>query len=255
MASSSANRQIFINSLLQFMKTYGFDGVDIDWEYPGADDRGGTATDTENYVALVRDMRAIFGSAYGISATIPSSYWYLRWFNMEGMDPYLDYWNLMSYDIHGVWDGTNKFTGPYVRPHTNITEIKLGLDLLWRNNLDPGKVTLGLGWYGRSFTLSDPSCNTPGCIFSSGGAAGECTHASGVLSNAEIFRIIDENNVTPQFDAEAGVKWITWNNDQWVSYDDGQTMALKIGLANQQCLGGTMVWAIVSSWSMTIVIV
>jgi chitinase len=52
----------------------------------------------------------------------------------------------MSYDIHGVWDATNQFTGPYVLPHTNLTEIDEGLDLLWRNNINPLQVTLGLGW-------------------------------------------------------------------------------------------------------------
>lgn len=35
MASTSANRASFISQLLQFIQTYGFDGVDIDWEYPG----------------------------------------------------------------------------------------------------------------------------------------------------------------------------------------------------------------------------
>jgi chitinase len=103
MVSTSASRQTFITSLLQFMKTYGFDGVDIDWEYPGAPDRGGAIVNTANFVLLLQEMREAFGSAYGISATLPSSYWYLRWFDIQGMEQYLDWFNVMTYDIHGVW--------------------------------------------------------------------------------------------------------------------------------------------------------
>jgi chitinase len=75
MASSVANRVALITSLTQFMTTYGFDGVDIDWEYPGASDRGGVKADTANFVTLLQELRASFGTKYGISATLPSSYW------------------------------------------------------------------------------------------------------------------------------------------------------------------------------------
>jgi chitinase len=61
MTSSSGNRQEFITGLLDFMNHYGFDGVDLDWEYPQADDRGGVTADTENYVALVTELRAALG--------------------------------------------------------------------------------------------------------------------------------------------------------------------------------------------------
>ncbi|KUJ13269.1 glycoside hydrolase [Mollisia scopiformis] len=243
MASTAANRKTFIDSVLQFMTTWGFDGVDLDWEYPGAPDRGGINADTANFVALLRDMRAAFGNLYGISCTVPASFWYLRWFDIKGMEQYLDFFNVMTYDIHGVWDSTNKFTGPYVRPHTNLTEIRQGLDLLWRNNVNPANVNMGLGWYGRSFTLSDPSCNRPGCVFSSGGNPGECTKSAGTLSNAEILRIIHTKGLTPEMDSVAGVKWVSWGN-QWVSYDDGETIALKIDAANRWCLGGKLIWAI-----------
>jgi chitinase len=69
MTSSQGNRAKFISGLMQFMKTYGFDGVDLDWEYPGADDRGGVAADTANYVSFAQELRAAFGSTYGISMT------------------------------------------------------------------------------------------------------------------------------------------------------------------------------------------
>jgi chitinase len=119
------------------------------------------------------------------------------------------------------------------------------LDLLWRNDVSPAKVTLGLGWYG-SFTLSDRSCNKPDgkCQFSEGGKPGSCTNTAGTLSNAEIFRILDSTGAKTSFDEEAAVKWVTWDSDQWVSYDDGETMQLKIKAANKWCLGGTMVWAV-----------
>lgn len=48
--------------------------------------------------------------------------------------------------VHGVWDAQSKFLGPNLATHTNITEIDMGLDLLWRAGVEPGKVVLGLGW-------------------------------------------------------------------------------------------------------------
>ena len=98
MSSSSDNRAQFIDGLKTFMDTYGFDGVDIDWEYPQADDRGGAQGDTANYVSLVKEMRAVFGTKYGITVTLPTSYWYLQHFDLPGLQANIDWFNLMSYD-------------------------------------------------------------------------------------------------------------------------------------------------------------
>lgn len=48
--------------------------------------------------------------------------------------------------VHGVWDAESKNIGPYIAPHTNLTEIDLALDLLWRADIEPAKVVLGQGW-------------------------------------------------------------------------------------------------------------
>lgn len=96
MVSSSTSRAAFIKSAVSFMKTYAFDGIDIDWEYPAATDRDGVAADTANFVAFLEELRAACGSTYTISATLPSSYWYMQGFDLAGMEQYLDYFNIMS---------------------------------------------------------------------------------------------------------------------------------------------------------------
>ena len=142
-------------------------------------------------------------------------------------------------------DAQSKFVGPYIAPHTNLTEIDIALDLFWRAGVDSSKVVMGQGWYGRSFTLADPSCSTPNgvCKFTGGANPGPCSKASGIFDYREISDIITKNNLQPVHDEKAGVKWITWDSNQWVSYDDAQTFQQKRDFANSRCLGGLMVWA------------
>ena len=106
------------------------------------------------------------------------------------------------------------YTGPFVYAHTNLTEIDQTMDLMWRNNIHPSKITLGLGFYGRSFTLSDPNCKGPGCGFSAGGDPGPCTASAGTLSFSEIEDVIANNNPTVTLDSKAAVKIVTWNGNR-----------------------------------------
>jgi len=96
MVSSSSSRSAFTSSMEAFMEQYGFQGVDLDWEYPVADTRGGKPADTENFVSLVKEMRAAFGTKYGISLTLAPDYWYLRYFDAISMEPYVDWFGFMA---------------------------------------------------------------------------------------------------------------------------------------------------------------
>ncbi|KAK2853243.1 hypothetical protein FQN49_005269, partial [Arthroderma sp. PD_2] len=251
MASSADSRKVFIGSVIKTLEEFGFDGLDVDWEYPVADDRGGSKSDYANYVLLLRELKDAFGTKYGLTMAIPASYWYLRGFDLKNMVKYVDWFNVMSYDIHGTWDGHSAWTKEVINPHTNLTEISSGLDLLWRNSVPAEKVLLGLGFYGRSFTLGDPRCNNPGCAFkrtgdeNSGGALpGRCTLNSGTLSDYEINRVLKSKSPELVYNEEAGVNWITWDKDQWVSFDDARTLKQKASFANKLCLGGTFAWAL-----------
>ncbi|KAL4738184.1 hypothetical protein BDV11DRAFT_171259 [Aspergillus similis] len=68
----------YIYAPVWYVRAYSltFDGVALDWEYPGAGDRGGKPEDTENYVLLMKTLRETFdasGNTYGITFTAPSS--------------------------------------------------------------------------------------------------------------------------------------------------------------------------------------
>lgn len=156
---------------------------------------------------------------------------------------HVDWVNVMSYDLHGVWDATNPI-GNTVLSHTNLTEIKLALDLFWRNSIPANKLNLGVGFYGRSFQLSDPSCSQPGCQFKGGALPGPCTANSGTLAYFEIMDLISQKNLSPYYDKEAQAKYVVWDNDQWVSYDDADTFQAKIDFANNLGLGGLLIWSI-----------
>ncbi|RFN51329.1 hypothetical protein FIE12Z_4383 [Fusarium flagelliforme] len=238
-------QQAFFISLTLFMQTWGFAGIDIDWEYPVDKDRNGRQSDFKAYPRFLKRLRSALDTyKYGLSVTLPTSYWYLQHFDLEGIEPSVDWFNVMSYDLHGAWDIGNKWTGAFVGGHTNLTEIKSSLDLLWRNKVSPSKVVLGLAFYGRAVTLADPSCSEPGCAYLSAADAGKCSGEPGILFNSEISDLIHEKKLRPKFYKDAAIKTIQWNNDQWVSYDDRDTWKLKSNFLKSQCLSGVLVWAV-----------
>ncbi|GKZ26889.1 hypothetical protein AbraCBS73388_003278 [Aspergillus brasiliensis] len=247
MAGSYVNRQTFINSLMSYLTKYGLDGVEIDWEYPAATDRGGSSDDTANFVILLAELREAFDATnpgWEITCTLPSSYWYMQNFDLESMQKYVSYFNMMSYDLHGMWDQGNKYTGSYLRGHTNLTEIDIGMDLLWRNNIDPKKVVMGMGFYGRSFTMADSECHTADCEFSAVGGAGPCSQSAGILYYSEIESSNSSSDVQTYYDPVSTVKYNVYNGNQWISYDDAQSWQDKMRYLTGKCISGVMIWAL-----------
>ncbi|KAF2473995.1 chitinase A1 [Lindgomyces ingoldianus] len=248
MAASSSSRETFAKSVVETLEKYALDGIDLDWEYPEADDRGGHKADFDNYVYLLRAIKSQFDDrnpSWTLSVAIPASYWYLQHFDVNSMQSEVDWFNMMTYDQRGKWDQNNPWTGPYVFGHTNVTEIESGLDLLRRNDVDLSKVNLGTGFYGRTFTLADSKCNTPGCVFADAGAAGECSGERGILSFKEIMarskRLNDKKIV---YENATGVTYMVYDDTQWITYDDAKSFAKKRELLDSECLGGVMIWAI-----------
>ncbi|KAB2568702.1 Chitotriosidase-1 [Lasiodiplodia theobromae] len=241
--ASSCNRQKFIERLICFMNRYCFDGVDFDWEFPGDPATGGNNSDRDNYVLLVKELRSTLAQIpnkdFVISFTAPTPTYYLGMYNLTEMMKYADFINFMAYDVVNANWGTDK----HIYAHTNLTEINKSLTYLLDNGVPSTQINLGLAFYGNSYQLSDTSCAVPGCPFQGPGKAGSCSEA-GVLTYKDIMGIIQADELAPQWDTAAAVKYIHWDNDQWVAYDDKDTFKQKIEWGNGKGLGGVLIWSI-----------
>lgn len=236
MVATSSSRSAFISSLKSFSETYSFQGVDLDWEFP-------STADADNLVSLVRELRAAFGKDYGISAAIPADWGSIQGFNAAGMAKYVDFLNFMAYDLHG-WGVDSGAAQKAVTDQASILDIANDLMPLWANQTDPALINLGIPLYGRGYTLSSSDCKTVGCEASGPSEEGSCVKdPTGVMVLSDIKTAISANKATVALNSTSMQKHATWG-DQWMGYDDADTLALKLSWADGLCLGGAMFWAL-----------
>ena len=70
LAASDSAQSAFFASLIQIMQNYGFDGVDIDWEYPVAPERSGSPADFANYPTFLTNLKSALGEYCSFCNTI-----------------------------------------------------------------------------------------------------------------------------------------------------------------------------------------
>jgi chitinase len=97
-SATEAARKNFASTTVSFLRQYGFDGLDLDWEYPAASDRGGRPEDRQNYVLLCMELKAAFDAApekFELTMATPLSPWYSQGFDFIGLSQHVDWFNLM----------------------------------------------------------------------------------------------------------------------------------------------------------------
>jgi len=113
---TDANRQTFITNLVAFVAENKIDGLDFDWEYPGAPDipgiPPGDPDDGLNYFLFLFDLKEALPAGITVSIAAPASFWYLKGFPIDAIAIVIDYIIYMTYDLHGQWDFGNDFSDP-----------------------------------------------------------------------------------------------------------------------------------------------
>ena len=197
LVASSSRRTQFITHVIPFLLTYGFDGLDLDWEYPG---KSGNTADKGNFALFVQELKTAFvphglllTAAVGASETIATN-----GYDIPTLSMYLDYINLMTYDMHGSWETMADHHAPlYERTVKDHLNSDYTVNYWINNGADRSKLVLGVPIYGRSFTLSTAKV-TPPAPASGGGTAGAITKEVGYLSYLEVCLYINNGWTTVQ---------------------------------------------------------
>ncbi len=264
MAASAAGRQQFISSAIEYAKKWGFNGIDLDWEYPGYSGRGGRPEDLQNFLALAREFRsAISGknllltmaSPAIVPSGVPAQYHsnpgsYFQW--LAQCAQYFDWLNLMSYDYHGAFPD-DKVTGVNAPLPQDSTpggpfSIKNTVEAYLAAGIPTSKMVLGMSTYGRSFKVSSALTSTdngPGKPYSSAGPAGPATGIPGVLAYYEIQNRISGGSLTRGWHQPTLTPYAySGQTGEWVSYDDTESLGYKTSYLIEKGLAGSMIWAI-----------
>jgi GH18 family chitinase len=170
-ALTESSRSNFAASCVDFIRAYGFDGVDIDWEYPvccGLSNNTYRPEDADNYVLLLEELRAQLdvaaaqdGTQYLLTIASPAGYDKLAYLDLAAIVAPLDWVNVMTYDLHGAWDlsNTNHHSALYPNPNDDdanelIRErynVDWALQEFLANGVPAEKIVMGVPMYGRAW--------------------------------------------------------------------------------------------------------
>jgi len=236
-ANDPALRGNFVNSVTNFLNEWNLDGFDLDWEYPA--ENGGNPYDNENFVTLCKELKQRFdqvGKGWTLSAAVGArrSLHFTSYIVAE-INKWIDFIGVMTYDFHSNLDGSTGHNAPL----PGVQECIQG----WIDDgADPSKIIIGIPTYGHSYTLADANNNGVGATSYGGGEGGPYTVNWGTLGYSEICEYVQYQGWTRVWDDANKVPY-AYRGNQWVGYDDIDSVTIKTQYAISKGLGGAMIWS------------
>lgn len=237
MASTSASRSSFIQSAIQLASQNGFDGLDLDWEYPS------TSSDMSNYATLITQWRAATSLLLTAAVYFTPFYWTGANYPVQSIAASLNWVNIMTYD-YWTWQPskTGIHTALYVSDSTQSTvSTDSGVTAWLSAGLPPAQAALGLTSYGVTWNLQSASSNGIGAPATGFGS-------SMTLSYDQIQSFIQSSSTTCQRDSTTTVASYCYGNSGsgsnilWVGFDDATSIAAKVQYLKSKQLGGYFFW-------------
>lgn len=252
MVFNHTSRKTFIRSIKDTLRNLSLDGVDLDWEFPAVEYQNVGTRERQHFSQLLREIRMEYrrerrGYLLTVAAAAPQIIVDAA-YDVQQLDLYVDYVNIMSYDFHAYTRFTplTGLNAPlFARRSEGLYLATLNVDYTVRMYEDKGlrlsKIVVGIPTYGHSFTLVNEENTKVGSPALGFGNLGRL----GFVDYPDICKFLSEfrNETTVEVDSDAEVPFF-YRNAEWVSYDDPNSVAKKAEFIRKKGLRGAMIYSL-----------
>ncbi|MCI3922975.1 glycosyl hydrolase family 18 protein [Paenibacillus sp. TRM 82003] len=258
MAATPLTRHAFANSVVDFLREYGLDGIDVDWEYPvagGEADNSRRPEDRENFPLLFELLRAKLDAAgqqdgkyYLLTIASGQGDDFVENANLARAASSLDFVNIMTYDYSGSWDTTPTHNAPLYRDPANPTmnaarfHVHGGVMGHLNGGVPDYKLVLGYPFYGKGWKGCEPNGQYKAC--EGGTDFGTWENAAFDYSDLET-NYVGRNGYVRYWNEASKVPYLfNTETGTYISYDDPSSAAYKAAYIKEMNLAGAMVWEV-----------
>ena len=255
-AAQPAKSARFAHACARLCDSLHFDGIDIDWEYPGVATRAGTPADWGNYISFLQQIRDSLsalgnrtGKHYLLTAAVGASAETMEKIDWAKLVPILDYINLMTYDFFGPWDPIANHNAPLYAPAQgdSLFNAASAVKALTEHYQVPSqKLNMGVAFYGRALKTTQ----TPALFAPLTGTADSETFPDD-LGIPTYYDLLPKLSLFDQkWDEVAQVPYLVGLNglNTFVSYDDERSIRTKGQFIKDHHLAGAIIWELTGDY-------
>jgi len=244
-AADPQKRAYFAHGCVQHIRHYGFDGIDVDWEFPGYVRHKGTSQDRQNFTLLLQTVRDSLqalggktGAQYLLSISLPAAASHLVDLEVEKISAISDYINIMTWDLFSpggkISNHNSALYGPAEGDSARCLDgaFKLYHDA---HSVPAGKINLGAAFYGYAYKQ---------CSKIYGEHQGADTSLFQEKDGIPYAQIAEKRNLFKRFrDSKAQAPYLVSDSlNMLISLDDEESVALKADYVIQNKAGGLIIW-------------
>jgi chitinase len=255
--ATDAGIEKLANSMVSYMAQWRFDGLDIDWEYPDND------AEKAQFTKLIQSLRTKLDAQgkkddkyYQLSAAVTTNHNNIQYINPAVTAPLMDSVNVMAYDIHGAFDPLTGHNAPlFENSHDEDKELNVADTMTayvetWK--VPKAKLMMGIPYYGRGWGHVPGTELIPGLpgMFNTGaatvkGAWDDVDQYTGTNPWYVLKQKLASGEYVRYWDSESHVPYLySKTKQEFLTYDDPQSISEKVDYINAQGFGGAILWDI-----------